>query len=317
MKSKICTISMSDVNYLATSYSNDVDFVTIYSKCGEFYSPLFQPGNVLYSTVSGELSDYINENHPGSTVINSVTDVGVIKKKVWRPGLNVDVGKALDVTQGEFNKSKRELRILIEKLKDILLYVEPCESSMDIYGHKLRELLILTCTAVESYWLSYLKDAAPSIERPTTRDYVKLKDILLLGIYKIKFVSHPFILEFSPFDLWSQDAPTRTLPWYDAYNQTKHDSVTNFNKADLRSCIQAIGALIIMQCVRFGPYDVLEGQELTAQLINEHFVIEVGNPSVADFYVPSFQRFEMATGAFSAPLASRMNPWVVEPWSLE
>lgn len=317
MKSKICTVSMNGLNYLAISYSNGVDFVTMYSECREFYSPLFQQGNVRYSTVSGELSDYINEVHPGATLINSVTDVGVIKRKVWRPGLNIDVDKALDVTKGEFNKSKRELRILIEKLKDILLYVEPCEDSMTTYGHKLRELLILTCTAVESYWLSYLKDAAPSIERPTTRDYVKLKDILLLGIYKIKFVSHPFILEFSPFDLWNRDASTQTLPWYDAYNQTKHDSLKNFDKANLQSCIQAIGALIIMQCVRFGPYDVLQGQELTAQLINEHFVIEIDNPSIADFYVPSFQRVEMATGAISAPLASSINPWIVEPWSLE
>lgn len=317
MRAKIYNVNIKGENFVAFSFENQKEFVTMYSSPCDFYAPNLLQGNVNYLPKSAPINDLIQQLHPNSKTIDSKLDVGIIKEKVWRPGLNVDFDKALNINLDEFNRSKRELRILIEKLKEILLYIEPCSSSMTTYGHKLRELLILTCTAVESAWLSYLKTAAPQVQRATTNDYVKLKDILLLDIYKINFVSHPFLLEFKPFEGWSSINPTQTLCWYDAYNKTKHDSALNFNKSNLENCIRAIGGLIVMQCVRFSPYRVLNGQELTSQLINEHFNVEIDNPPLDEFYVPSVKSISMASGAFSAPLGTTFDKsWTIEPWTL-
>lgn len=317
MKAKIYNVNINGADFTASSFENKKEFVTMYSRACDFYAPLLSQGEVRYLKKSESINDSISFLHPNSTAVESKLDVGVIKEKVWRPGLSVEFDKALDIGLDEFNRSKRELRILIEKLKEILLYIEPCSSSMSTYGHKLRELLILTCTAIESAWLSYLKTSAPQIKRATTNDYVKLKDILLLDIYKINFVSHPFLIEFKPFESWSASNPTKTLSWYDAYNKTKHDSLLNFNQSSLENCIHSIGALIVMQCVRFSPYKVLQGQELTAQLINEHFTLEIDNSRLEDFYVPSIKSYSMASGAFSAPMGSTFDSnWSAVPWTI-
>lgn len=317
MKAKIYKTKLNDIDVIATSFNNSKEFVTTYSIASDFYSPLIFQGQVYYAPSSSNIEYTIQQKHPKSVLLDSKNEIGEIKKKVWRPGLNIDHEKALEITNDEFNRSKRELRILIEKLKEILLYIEPSTLSIKTYGHKLRELLILTCTAVESSWLDYLKMAAPIIQRANTNDYVKLKDVLQLGIYKVKFISHPYVLEFKPFESWSVSNPTQTLPWYDAYNKTKHDSQLNFDKSNLENCILAIGSLIIMQCVRFSPYKILQSQEITAQLINEHFIIEIENPLIEEFYIPSIQSTRVAEGAFHAELGSCFeNEWKVIPWSI-
>lgn len=317
MKAKLYRTSNNGHNFITSTFENTNDFVTIHTPPNDYFSPILYQGGVTYTQKPGLITDIINSNNPSSNITSSKIDVGSVKKHVWRPGLSVHIEQALNITPEEFNRSKRELRILIEKLKDILLYIEPCDNSMASYGHKLRELLILTCTAIESYWLSYLKFAAPDIRRPSTNDYVKLKDMLLLDTYKINFINHPYSLEFKPFGGWDKERPTQTLSWYDDYNKTKHDSLLNFDKANLKNCIQSIGALIVMQCVRFSPEKVLSGQEITAQLINEHFTISLDNPPLEEFYIPNIERHVMATGAFSAPLASLIHEWEVEMWSLE
>ena len=317
MKAKFYRVSNNGHDFIASTFENTNDFVTMYTQPSCFFSPILEQGWVVYTQKTGSINDIINNNNPLSSITNSEIDVGSVKKHVWRPGLQVNIEQALNITPEEFNRAKRELRILIEKLKDILLYIEPCNTSMTSYGHKLRELFILTCTAIESYWLSYLKFAAPNIQRPRTNDYVKLKKTLLLDTYKIKFISHPYSLEFKPFGDWDEERPTQTLSWYDDYNKTKHDSLFNFDKANLKNCIHAIGALIIMQCVRFSPEKVLSGQEITAQLINEHFAISLDSPTIEEFYIPYIEKVEMATGAFFAPPASQINEWEVEAWTLE
>ncbi|HAT2743898.1 TPA: hypothetical protein I8372_001464 [Citrobacter farmeri] len=317
MKAKFYSVSKNGHDLIASTIENTNDFVTTYTQPRDYFSPILDQGYVTYTPKPGTITNIINNDTLTSNITDSKNDVGKVKKHVWRPGLNCYIEQALNITPEEFNRSKRELRILIEKLKDILLYIEPCDNSMASYGHKLRELLILTCTAIESYWLSYLKFAAPNIQRPRTNDYVKLKDVLLLNTYKVNFINHPYLLEFKPFGNWDEERPTQTLSWYDDYNKTKHDSLLNFDKANLKNCIQAIGALIVMQCVRFSPLKVLSGQEITAQLINEHFIISLDNPPLEEFYIPNIESHETATGAFSAPLASIIHEWEVEMWSLE
>jgi len=122
-----------------------------------------------------------------------------------------DTYGALGVTETEMRLLENSPRLLLQKLDDILLYIEPSPISMQTYSHKTRELLILACTEVENFWQSALRktNSTPTNKRNyTTRDYAKLATNLYLSDYSIKLKSYAYLTEFSPFKNWDVNAPT-------------------------------------------------------------------------------------------------------------
>ena len=105
------------------------------------------------------------------------------------------------------------------------------------------------------------------------------------------------------------------MPWYDGYNKTKHNKTDYFSEASLENCINAIAATIIMFCVRYSPYALIEEHDLCSNLVNEYFSVELLNPDISSFYIPSIKSFQTATGAFSEPLASSPERgWIIKPF---
>jgi hypothetical protein len=51
-----------------------------------------------------------------------------------------------------------------------------------------------------------------------------------------------------PFEMWGSDA---RLPWYQAYNETKHDRHIGFAKATLDNLIDAVCGVVTMLCAQF------------------------------------------------------------------
>lgn len=90
--------------------------------------------------------------------------IGDTVENLWRPSLyySNDIQIALNIDPYEQRSAEQALRVLVEKLDDILLYVEPSQSGLASYGHKSRELLILACTEVENLWTSiFQKQESP------------------------------------------------------------------------------------------------------------------------------------------------------------
>jgi hypothetical protein len=112
---------------------------------------------------------------------------------------------------------------------------------MQTYGHKTRELLILASTEVENTWKSYMRIAnvEPSLKEFTTHDYANLSMPLHLSEYQISLPRYADIPAIRPFCDWSVSQPSRSLPWYNAYNKTKHDRNVHFPEA---SFIHAVAA---------------------------------------------------------------------------
>jgi hypothetical protein len=73
-----------------------------------------------------------------------------------------------------------------------LLYVEPTEELLNAFGHKTRQLLILACTEVETYWKYYLDKAGitPTGQGFRTKSraplYAKYPDSHLIEIEALK-----------------------------------------------------------------------------------------------------------------------------------
>jgi len=155
---------------------------------------------------------------------------------------------------------KHEYAIIIEKIKSLLnklaeicRFVHPDGPSLAAYGHEIRNLLILTCTEVESHWRSILKANKVNIRNYSTSDYLLLKDAMKLGDYSITFNLYPWLPPLAPFENWGiSGSPTKDIPWYDAYNAVKHHREENFARGTLEATLNAVAACAIMVCAQFG-----------------------------------------------------------------
>jgi hypothetical protein len=238
---------------------------------------------------SGSLEDWVKREFGAEDIEEMETEVGVIVKGVWRPSLcsYQDIYKTLDVTEQEMRLSENALRLLINKLDDIFVYIEPCAASRDVYSHKTRELLILACTELENFWQYYAERSrlSGSGKRLTTNDYAKLCKPLHLKEYQFTLNTYAGLPPLRPFEHWDTAKPTASLAWYDAYNKTKHDREKHFSQATLFHCINAVVACLVMHCVKFSPYQMFGQTNAFSSIINQHFKAGLVEVDYRNFYL--------------------------------
>lgn len=246
---------------------------------------------------------------------------GEVISGVWRPGLYFrnEIHQALSINEYTQRSAEQSLRILIEKLDEILLYIEPTQVGLQTYGHKCRELLILACTEVENLWAQYMRlaNATPANRTFTTNDYVRLRTPLHLQEYLIscKLMGNSYFIK--PFSQWNASSPTQSLQWYNAYNKTKHDRESHFSEATLENCINAIAAVIVLFCVRHGPFSLIEGGSALAGLFIQHFSISLDNPDPKSFYIPLFDApSNIRSDLFCGSMKDHVTPWQAKPLTI-
>lgn len=271
------------------AYETPTHFVHFYGRDSDLY--VISVGLTASQKKSGQISDWVTRVFGAQDIKPSVHRPGETVSRVWRPGLYFyeETLQGLGNTEAELRVAEQALRLLLDRLDELFLYIEPDNHGLQSYSHKTRELLILACTELENNWKAYMRHAgmAPRGADFTTKDYVRLLKPLYLDEYEIALKSYSSVSPMRPFSSWSTQAPTQSLPWYDAYNKTKHDRTTYFAEATLANCIAAVGANIAMHCVRFSPFPLLEGRGTLASLFNQAFGIRLHNPNPDSFYVPS------------------------------
>jgi hypothetical protein len=157
-----------------------------------------------------------------------------------------------------------QLRYLSDGLSRLIQVVHPETRTLATYGHEIRNLLIIACTEVEAQCKAVLDANAyrPIGKRHTTADYVKLAKAMRLQGYSVQLVACPWLAPIKPFAGWHQRQPTKSLPWYAAYNAVKHDREANFREAQLRHAISAVCACAILAWCQFGEPAVNGGTGL-------------------------------------------------------
>jgi hypothetical protein len=150
--------------------------------------------------------------------------------------------------------TRRIARGLFRRLQDIFDVVEPKDVHAEVFGQELRQLLILACTEVESSWQAILRENNYGGDRWTTNDYVLLNRAMRLDEYTLTLGSHPSYGPITPFQAWTLDppGPTKSLPWYAAYNATKHNRELNLTNATLAHAISAVAAVHVLEAAQFG-----------------------------------------------------------------
>jgi len=240
---------------------------------------------------NGLLAKWVDRVFGAADIKQALHPVGTAVAGVWRPGLyyQTEVLQALGYAEHEQRAAEQALRLLVERLDELLLYIEPDSKGLSAYSHKTRELLILACTEVENTWKHYMRlsGVKPVGGRDfTTSDYVKLLNPLFLSEFEILLRPYNGIRPIRPFFGWNQAAPTKSLTWYDAYNKTKHDRSTHFDEATLENCLMAVAANLTLFAVRFSPYPLVQNSGALASLITHLFEITLRDCDPATFYVP-------------------------------
>lgn len=209
-------------------------------------------------------------------------EIGIKKKHIWKPFIQQDISEELDFTIPELCRAKRDLGILLQKLQEILLYVEPSVEGLQTYSHKIRELLILACTELESSFKYYKLG-----NNKTTNDYVKILDFVNLAKCKISLVGYTNPYKCCPFEHWNSSDPTKSIFWYDAYNKVKHHKDSSFHLATLENCINAIAANVIMFVIRYSPTTLYNENDVCSNLVRGSLDFRIEDEE--DFYIPVFE----------------------------
>jgi hypothetical protein len=193
----------------------------------------------------------------------------------WSPGHKQD--------QNFITEARTQLIVLGRQLDRICRTVHPELSTLNAFGHDIRNLIILACTEVENHWRGVLAANGLIKERYDTRDYVKLVPAMALGEYKVSFKNYPWLHPFDPFHRWgTSDATTKDLPWYAAYNAVKHDRETHFGQAKLMWAFDAVSACAILLAAQFGLSETLrKSSDLTEMF---HFA-ETPRWPLEDIYI--------------------------------
>lgn len=206
---------------------------------------------------------------------------GQFYKRMWRPPgyLPRDL---LAPDLKVLTQSALAAELLIKRMQELFLVLEPAPSNLAAFGHKIREILLLACMEVEASWVGVLREHEYIKNPYTTNDYVKLLEPMCLGDYEVRLRWYPDFPSFKPFECWEASKPTQSLSWYNAYNATKHDRETNLQQATLANAVHSVGAAIVMFCAQFG---IPQGERLT-ELIYSMFDVRLANPCPERSYIP-------------------------------
>ena len=131
-------------------------------------------------------------------------------------------------------------------------YIEPCDNNKSTYSHRIYELFLRTCTEIEANFKGILSTNLYKKQGDfKMRDYFKVEDFSKLSEYEITFERWKEQYALRPFEQWNSTT-YQSLPWYQAYNNVKHNRYNNFTDANFDNLMNSIGALLIVLHAQYG-----------------------------------------------------------------
>lgn len=263
----------------------------VYENQGYFFATGLNSGGEIVAVKADGMSllDWIVKIFGDAAPVEVQNEPGVCYKRIRRP---VTFGGLPNPLQDDkLTESFVALRILLRKLEELFQTVEPVAANAAVYGHRIREILLLSCMEVESSWAAVLKENGYSIRgNLSTNDYVKLFQPMMLDGYQLSLQSYSSYPPFSPFAGWSARKPTESLSWYDAYNKTKHDREENLKHGTLDNAIHSVGAAVVMFYAQFGFRFGVGFLDQKGPVINNIFrLVTTGlEAHEKEFYIPLF-----------------------------
>ena len=182
----------------------------------------------------------------------------------------------------EYSNQLRQLEIILDDMAEVFKTVAPSHKQFSVYGHAIRNIIILACTELDARMQDILANNGVNPNRKyfEMKDYFKVKDPLKLDEYELSFNRYGDLRTFSPFSAWEND---KQLDWYKAYNHIKHNREKHFAEAKLFNAINAIMAYAIILIAQYGYRNDL-WRETVGKIIH---VEKEPKWDLEDFYIKS------------------------------
>lgn len=186
------------------------------------------------------------------------------------------------VSYQDYSNQLRQLEIILDDIVDVFKVVAPHHDQYSVYGHAIRNIIILACTELDARMQSILANngVEPIRKYFEMKDYYKLKEPLKLDEYELSFYRYGDLGTFSPFSTWEND---EQLYWYQAYNHIKHNREKHFAEAKLFNAINAIMAYAIILIAQYGYRNDL-WRETVGKIIH---IDKEPKWDLEDFYIKS------------------------------
>ena len=194
---------------------------------GQCYHSIYRP--ILTETI---FTDYFSSRQNENLPVETYKDLPIIKHY-------------------EYSNQLRQLEIILDDLVNVFKVVAPHSNQFSVYGHAIRNIIILACTELDARMQSILvSNGVQSIGKHFEMlDYYKLKEALKLDEYELSFCRYGDLGTFSPFSTWESN---EQLKWYKEYNHIKHNREKHFAEAKLFNAINAIMAYAIILIAQYG-----------------------------------------------------------------
>lgn len=159
-------------------------------------------------------------------------------------------------------------KILEKDFKKFFEYVNPSDSNLNTYSHRIYELFLRTSTEFETNCKQILcANSYGKTKNLTINDYHKINKATKLSDYEVCiniWESGKKIIK--PFAAWSNGA---SLQWYQDYNVVKHNRNQNFAKSNLENLLNAMAAIYAILYAQFGAYSFNPYNEIN--MIEDNF----------------------------------------------
>ncbi len=175
----------------------------------------------------------------------------------YRPNVRQGESDNLYMHDDRYLPNRWQVRQSIEMLyKDFEIlfdYIEPCDSNENCYSLRIYELLLRTCTEIESNMKNILikNGYRRSDDRDLNMsDYAVLNNSHFLSQFEVTMPNWTGKCKISPFEAWCEGIDNK-LPWYAAYNHVKHNRQEKFNEATLKNATLALCGLLVLYSAQF------------------------------------------------------------------
>ena len=176
-------------------------------------------------------------------------------------------GRAKYIRHPKFAESPehyvRAFLLLLKDLQNLFDYVEPSDNNLRCYSFRIHSLLLRACVEVEANCKAILRENGyTKTGDMNMEDYNKINATHRLSSYVIKAPNWNGSQNIrAPFLPW---ATNNQLPWYQAYNTTKHDRHEAFEKATFKHLLDASCGLLVILSSQFETNDFSPGANFIA-----------------------------------------------------
>lgn len=152
---------------------------------------------------------------------------------------------------------KHYIRAFLLIQKDLIAlfdYIEPADENLSAYSFRVHELLLRACVEVEANCKAILSANGSSGDNMLY--YQKIEKSHKLSGYRVRFPTwHGSSVERTPFAAWAIQPAPNSLPWYQAYNRTKHNRHDNFASATFEHMLDAVCGCLVLLSAQFYTED--------------------------------------------------------------